>query len=135
MITMYVTYAGNADTPFDREHWINVHFPLVRECWGPYGLERLAGFFLRRRRRPDRNRDLCLSRRGSHGSGVGLAGNGASDGRRRSCHRHQAAAQLGDLAQRRQHDSREFSEGLEIWILADPMSPRRGTSMSSSAVR
>jgi len=45
MITMYVTYAGNADTLFDREHWINVHFPLVRECWGPYGLERLAGFF------------------------------------------------------------------------------------------
>ncbi len=47
MITMYVTYAGDADTPFDREHWINVHFPLVRECWGPYGLERLAGFSLR----------------------------------------------------------------------------------------
>jgi uncharacterized protein (TIGR02118 family) len=45
MITMYVTYAGDADTPFNREHWINVHFPLVRECWGPYGLERAAGFF------------------------------------------------------------------------------------------
>ena len=45
MITMYVTYAGNANTPFNREHWINVHFPLVRECWGPYGLEDLAGFF------------------------------------------------------------------------------------------
>lgn len=45
MTIMYVTYAGNADTPFDRQHWINVHFPLVRECWGPYGLERLAGFF------------------------------------------------------------------------------------------
>ncbi|VTU37423.1 tartronate semialdehyde reductase [Variovorax sp. PBS-H4] len=24
MISMYVTYAGNADTPFDREHWIDV---------------------------------------------------------------------------------------------------------------
>ncbi|WP_332693753.1 EthD family reductase [Bosea sp. (in: a-proteobacteria)] len=45
MTTMYVTYAGDPDTPFDRKHWINVHFPLVRECWGPYGLERLAGFF------------------------------------------------------------------------------------------
>lgn len=44
MTTMYVTYAGDANTPFDREHWINVHFPLVRECWAPYGLERLAGF-------------------------------------------------------------------------------------------
>ena len=31
MITMYVTYAGAADTPFDRDHWINVHLPLVRE--------------------------------------------------------------------------------------------------------
>ncbi len=45
MITMYVTYAGDADTPFDREHWINVHLPLVRESWGPYGLERVGGFF------------------------------------------------------------------------------------------
>ncbi len=45
MITMYVTYAGNADTPFDREYWINVHLPLVRECWEPFGLERLGGFF------------------------------------------------------------------------------------------
>ncbi len=45
MITMYVTYAGDAETPFDRAHWINVHLPLVQECWGPYGLERVAGFF------------------------------------------------------------------------------------------
>ena len=45
MISMYVTYADNADTPFDREHWIDVHFPLVRECCWPYGLERLGGFF------------------------------------------------------------------------------------------
>ena len=45
MITMYVTYAGDAQTPFDRDHWINVHMPLVRECWGPYGLVSAAGFF------------------------------------------------------------------------------------------
>jgi len=45
MITMFVTYAGNDDTPFDREHWINVHLPLVLESWGPYGLERVSGFF------------------------------------------------------------------------------------------
>ena len=45
MITLYVTYAGTAETPFDREHWINVHLPLVRECWGPYGLISAAGFF------------------------------------------------------------------------------------------
>lgn len=45
MITMLVTYAGDAETPFDRDHWINVHFPLVRECWGPYGLVSAGGFF------------------------------------------------------------------------------------------
>lgn len=45
MITMYVTYDGNADTKFDRDHWINVHLPLVRETWGPHGLESVAGFF------------------------------------------------------------------------------------------
>ena len=45
MITMYVTYAGEADVPFDRDHWIDVHLPLVRKCWGPYGLESVSGFF------------------------------------------------------------------------------------------
>ena len=40
MITMYVTYSGDAQTPFNRDHWINVHLPMVRECWGPHGLER-----------------------------------------------------------------------------------------------
>lgn len=33
MIAMYIAYAGNADTPFDREDWITVHFSLLRECW------------------------------------------------------------------------------------------------------
>ncbi|WP_442679665.1 EthD family reductase [Sphingomonas sp. ASY06-1R] len=45
MITMLVTYAGDAQTPFDRDHWINVHFPLVRESWAPYGLVSADGFF------------------------------------------------------------------------------------------
>ena len=45
MIIMYVTYAGDAGTKFDRDHWINVHLPLVREAWGPHGLESAAGFF------------------------------------------------------------------------------------------
>ena len=45
MIAMYVTYAGDAQTPFDREHWINVHIPLVRECWAPYGLLSAAAVF------------------------------------------------------------------------------------------
>lgn len=45
MITMLVTYAGDEQTPFDRDHWINVHFPLVRDSWGPYGLVSAGGFF------------------------------------------------------------------------------------------
>jgi uncharacterized protein (TIGR02118 family) len=45
MITMLVTYAGDEQTPFDRDHWINVHFPLVRESWEPYGLVSAGGFF------------------------------------------------------------------------------------------
>ena len=45
MITMYVTYAGDASTAFDREHWMNVHLPLVRKTWGPHGLLSAAGFF------------------------------------------------------------------------------------------
>jgi len=45
MITMLVTYAGDEQTPFDRDHWINVHFPLVRKSWGPHGLISAGGFF------------------------------------------------------------------------------------------
>ena len=45
MITLYVTYPGDAGTRFDRDHWLNVHFPLVRECWGPHGLVSVSGFF------------------------------------------------------------------------------------------
>ena len=45
MITMLVNYTGDGQTPFDRKHWINVHFPLVRESWGPYGLVSAGGFF------------------------------------------------------------------------------------------
>lgn len=42
---MYVTYAGDVDTAFDRDYWINVHLPLVREAWEPHGLMSAAGFF------------------------------------------------------------------------------------------
>lgn len=45
MITMLVTYAGDEQTPFDRDHWINVHLPLVRDSWGQYGLVSAGGFF------------------------------------------------------------------------------------------
>lgn len=74
MITMLVTYAGDEETPFDRDHWINVHFPLVRESWGPYGLISADGFF------PQgdgagRGWGRQLPRRGRHGSGAQFAGN------------------------------------------------------------
>ncbi len=42
---MFVTYAGDAGTKFDRDHWINVHLPLVREAWEPHGLLSAGGFF------------------------------------------------------------------------------------------
>jgi len=45
MITMCVTYAGTADTPFDRSHWMNVHLPLVRESWGNTGWKAWRGSF------------------------------------------------------------------------------------------
>ena len=45
MVILYVTYAGDSKTWFDRDYWINDHLPLVRECWGRYGLERTDGFF------------------------------------------------------------------------------------------
>ncbi len=42
---MYVTYAGDPGTKFDRDHWTDVHLPLVREAWGPHGLLSADGFF------------------------------------------------------------------------------------------
>ena len=42
---MFVTYAGDERTAFDRDHWLHVHIPLVRECWGPHGLLSVSGFF------------------------------------------------------------------------------------------
>ena len=45
MVTMYVTYSGETDAPFDRSYWIDSHLPLVRECWEPHGLVSVAGFF------------------------------------------------------------------------------------------
>lgn len=44
-VVIYVTYEGPADARFDRDYWLGRHFALVREIWGPYGMEKLAGFF------------------------------------------------------------------------------------------
>ena len=45
MTTLYVTYPGTAQTRFDRDYYIHTHLPLVREAWGPHGLETVAAFF------------------------------------------------------------------------------------------
>ena len=45
MTTLLVTYAGDANTRFDRDYYANTHLPLVREAWGPHGLETIAAFF------------------------------------------------------------------------------------------
>ena len=45
MITMYVTYSGDAATRFDRDYYTQHHLPLVMECWGPLGLEGCAAFW------------------------------------------------------------------------------------------
>lgn len=45
MTTLFVTYAGDASTRFDRDYYNKTHLPLVLEAWGPYGLETAAAFF------------------------------------------------------------------------------------------
>ena len=45
MTMLFVTYAGDAGTRFDRAYYVGTHLPLVMEAWGPYGLETIAAFF------------------------------------------------------------------------------------------
>ena len=45
MTTMYVSYAGNAATRFDREYYVQRHLPLVMEAWGPHGLASATALF------------------------------------------------------------------------------------------
>ena len=45
MTTLFVTYPGDARTRFDREYYVRQHLPLVKEAWGPHGLETVAAFF------------------------------------------------------------------------------------------
>ena len=45
LVTLYVFYAGDATTRFDRDYWLGPHFDLVRQSWEPYGLQSVAGFF------------------------------------------------------------------------------------------
>ena len=45
MTTVFVTYPGDASTPFDRDYYTRVHVPLVRAAWSPHGLESCTAFF------------------------------------------------------------------------------------------
>ena len=45
MTTVFVTYAGDASTRFDRDYYVRVHVPLVVEAWGPHGLRSCVAFF------------------------------------------------------------------------------------------
>ncbi len=45
MTTMYVAYAGDARTRFDRDYYVRTHLPLVMEAWRPHGLDSAAAFF------------------------------------------------------------------------------------------
>lgn len=42
---IYVTYAGPADSRFDREYYVEQHLPLVLRAWEPHGLLSVAAFF------------------------------------------------------------------------------------------
>ncbi len=94
MITMYVTYAGDAATRFDRDYYIRHHLPLVMQCWGSLGLMSCAAFW------PadlsggnDRHRRMPVPRRGVDAGRARLARDAARDGRRRSLHRRPASAE------------------------------------------
>ena len=49
MTILAVTYAGATDAWFDREYYRTHHLPLVKQTWGPCGLETISAFY------PDRN--------------------------------------------------------------------------------
>lgn len=44
-ITLYISYEGNSTTLFDRDYYLTVHCPLVREAWDVYGLESAGVYF------------------------------------------------------------------------------------------
>lgn len=45
MTTLLVTYPGDGATRFDRDYYVGIHLPLVRDAWGPHGLESIAAYF------------------------------------------------------------------------------------------
>ena len=45
MRTVFVTYAGDSSTRFDRQYYVQKHLPLVTAAWAPHGLVSIAAFF------------------------------------------------------------------------------------------
>lgn len=45
MTTVFVTYSGNVDDRFDRDHYVNVHLPMAVRLLGRYGLLSAEAFF------------------------------------------------------------------------------------------
>ncbi len=45
MKTIFVTYAGDSTTRFDREYYVEKHLPLVTAAWAPHGMQSIAAFF------------------------------------------------------------------------------------------
>jgi len=45
MTTAIIVYRGDASAKFDRAYYVQVHLPLVRDVYGPFGLESIDAFF------------------------------------------------------------------------------------------
>ena len=45
MVLMTVTYRGEKTARSDRIYYRNQHLPLVKEVWGPLGMETISAFF------------------------------------------------------------------------------------------
>lgn len=44
MVKLIVACLGDETTRFDRAYYVEHHFSLTHECWGPYGLENVDAF-------------------------------------------------------------------------------------------
>ena len=45
MVLMTVTYRGEKGDRFDRDYYCTQHLPLVKETWGPLGMDTISAFF------------------------------------------------------------------------------------------
>lgn len=45
MTTVIIAYRADASAKFDRAYYVEAHLPLVRDAYGPLGLESIDTFF------------------------------------------------------------------------------------------